>query len=131
LAGLGNIYVDEALYAAGLHPLRKANSISSRETKRLHTGIQRILREAIRNRGTTLDDASFHDAEGQPGLNASNLQVYQRAGEPCVRCGTLVERTVVGGRGTHLCPGCQQPEHSSQPDLANGQLPDMEHADGP
>lgn len=112
LAGLGNIYVDEALFAAGLHPLRKADSLSSLETGCLYTGIQRVLRQAIRNRGTTLEDASFHDAEGQPGLNAGNLQVYHRAGEPCVRCGTLVQRTVVGGRGTHLCPGCQQPERS-------------------
>jgi formamidopyrimidine-DNA glycosylase len=107
VAGLGNIYVDEALFGAGLHPRRRANSLAHTEVQRLHAAIRAVLLEAIRSRGTTLDDESFHDAEGQPGNNADNLRVYQRTGEPCRQCGAIIERGVVGGRGTHICPVCQ------------------------
>ena len=112
LSGLGNIYVDEALFVASLHPLRKSNSLSSTEVEHLHSAIRYVLGEAIRSRGTTLSDESFHDAEGQPGENAGNLRVYQRAGLACTRCGTPVRRTVVGGRGTHFCPSCQRAAHA-------------------
>ncbi len=108
LAGLGNIYTDEALYRAGLHPLRKANSLAAEETARLYAAIRSVLQQAIDNRGTTLADARYRDAEGQPGHNRDNLLVYRHAGEPCARCGTPIERTVVGGRGTHFCPHCQR-----------------------
>ena len=107
LAGMGNIYTDEALFVAGLHPLRKANTLPLAESKRLYAAIRQVLLQAIGNRGTTLADARYRDAEGRPGLNVESLRVYHRAGEPCPRCGTLIERTVVGGRGTHFCPCCQ------------------------
>lgn len=107
LAGLGNIYTDEALFIARLHPLRKANSLSPTEIEQLYAAIRHVLRQAIDNRGTTLQDARYRDAQGRPGLNVDSLHVYHRAGEPCGNCGTPIERIVVGGRGTHICPCCQ------------------------
>jgi len=108
LAGLGNIYTDEALHRAHLHPLRKATTLTGPEIARLYSAVRDVLRQAIANRGTTLQDERFRDAEGRPGRNRDNLQVYRRKGEPCLCCGTPVERTVVGGRGTHYCPSCQK-----------------------
>jgi len=108
LAGLGNIYTDEALFHAGLHPLRKANTLTADEAERLYTAIREVLHQAIANRGTTLDDARYRDAEGQPGHNRESIRVYHHTGEPCPCCGTPIERTVVGGRGTHFCPHCQE-----------------------
>jgi formamidopyrimidine-DNA glycosylase len=108
LAGLGNIYTDEALFRAGLHPQRKANTLTEGEMARLYTAIREVLHQAIGSRGTTLADARYRDAQGQPGHNRENLRVYHRAGEPCPCCGTPIERTVVGGRGTHFCPNCQK-----------------------
>lgn len=105
LAGLGNIYVDESLFRAGLHPLRPAESLCGDEVLRLHSAIQSILQEAIALRGATLRD--YQDAEGRAGSNQHFLRVYGRAGQPCVRCGQPLVRTVVGQRGTHLCPHCQ------------------------
>lgn len=108
LAGLGNIYTDEALFAAGLHPLHKANTLTPTEVERLYLAIREVLQQAIRNRGTTLPDARYRDAEGQPGNNQEYLRVYRRTGEPCPRCGTPIERVLVGQRGTHYCPNCQK-----------------------
>lgn len=108
LAGLGNIYTDEALFRAGLHPLRKASTLTTDDVSRLYTAIRGVLLEAIDNRGTTLADARYRDAEGRPGHNGENLLVYRRAGEPCPCCGAAIERIVVGGRGTHLCSHCQK-----------------------
>jgi formamidopyrimidine-DNA glycosylase len=107
LAGLGNIYADEALFAARLHPMRRVNTLSPEEIERLHAGIRQVLQQAIGNRGTTLRDARFRDAQGQAGLNGESLLAYHHTGEPCPRCGTLIERAIVGGRGTHFCPCCQ------------------------
>jgi len=107
LAGLGNIYVDEILFKARLHPLRRANTLSSKETEHLHAAIRNVLQQAIDDRGTTLSDGRYCDVEGHPGDHQHRLQVYQRAGEPCSRCGQLIERVKLGGRGTHFCPRCQ------------------------
>ncbi len=108
LAGLGNIYTDESLWRARLHPLRLANTLSREEAERLHGAIREVLREAITREGTTLDDGGYTGADGRPGRFAGQLAVYGRAGEPCPRCGTTIVRIVVGGRGTHFCPSCQQ-----------------------
>jgi formamidopyrimidine-DNA glycosylase len=105
VAGLGNIYVDEALFRAGLHPLRRADSVSEEEAGRLHAAIQEVLRAAIGRRGTTLSD--YRDAAGEPGENQMFLRVYHRHGQPCLRCGRPIERIIVGQRGTHFCPHCQ------------------------
>jgi len=108
LAGVGNIYADEALFVAGLHPLRKANTLSPTETRRLYSAIRQVLQQAIDNRGTTLTDGRYRDAQGRPGHHQESLRVYHRGGEPCLRCGTSIQRIVVGGRGTHFCPACQR-----------------------
>ena len=110
VAGLGNIYVDEALWQARLHPCRRANTLSAAETRRLHAAIVAVLQRAVDNSGTTLGtgDTNFYSVSGRRGRNADALRVFRRDGLPCPRCGTVLERTVVGQRGTHLCPRCQK-----------------------
>jgi formamidopyrimidine-DNA glycosylase len=105
IAGLGNIYADEALWLARLHPLRTVPSLQDEEIDRLFDAIQSVLRSAVERRGTSFSD--YRDGWGQPGDNQHFLQVYDRAGQPCSRCGAPIERTVVGQRGTHFCPTCQ------------------------
>jgi formamidopyrimidine-DNA glycosylase len=107
IAGLGNIYVDEALFRARLHPLRDANGLSTEEVRRLHHAIRAVLREGLTNRGTSF--SSFRDGYGASGSNQHNLRVYGRGadGAPCPRCGTPLIRLTVGGRGSHVCPRCQ------------------------
>ena len=106
IAGLGNIYVDEALHFSKLHPRRPADSLQLEETTALLKAIRRILREAIDYGGTTFD-AVYSDADGRPGRYRERLAVYRRAGEPCLTCGAPIARIVVAQRGTHLCPRCQ------------------------
>jgi formamidopyrimidine-DNA glycosylase len=112
LAGLGNIYADEALHAARLYPLRTADSLSPEEQACLYSSIRRVLGRAVAGRGTTLDDGGYQDAEGRAGAYQEELNVYRRTGEPCHSCGTPIERTIIGGRSSHFCPRCQpgQPE---------------------
>ncbi|HZO25902.1 MAG TPA: DNA-formamidopyrimidine glycosylase [Chloroflexota bacterium] len=107
LAGIGNLYADEILWEACLHPQRSVESLTTRERTRLHEAIQQILTTAIERRGTSLSD--YVDAEGEPGTNQEFLQVYGRAGLPCTRekCGRPIVRLVVAQRGTWLCPSCQ------------------------
>ena len=108
VVGLGNIYSDESLWRAEVHPLRPANSLRPAEATALHHAIQAVLSEAIAQNGTTLEDQGYVTADGQPGEFISRLAVYGRTGKPCPRCGTPVVRTVVGGRSTHFCPTCQR-----------------------
>ncbi|CAA9237655.1 MAG: Formamidopyrimidine-DNA glycosylase [uncultured Chloroflexi bacterium] len=105
VAGLGNIYVDEALFRAQLHPLRRSDTLSKEDVTRLHAAIGEALRQGIANRGTTLSD--YRDSWGTAGLNREQLLVFRRDGKPCPRCGTPIEKIRVGQRGTHLCPSCQ------------------------
>jgi formamidopyrimidine-DNA glycosylase len=105
IAGVGNIYADEALFRARLHPLRAAGSVGPREAQRLHAAVLETLQAGIDHEGSSIE--SFIDPAGQRGSFQEILNVYQRTGEPCRVCGTLVERVVVGGRGTHYCPRCQ------------------------
>ncbi len=107
LAGLGNIYVDEALFRAGVHPLRAANSLDAAESDALYHAIRYVLRRGIENGGTTFD-GTYLNVIGETGNHQEELRVYKRAGEPCYRCGAAIERIVVGGRGTHFCPQCQR-----------------------
>lgn len=107
IAGIGNIYADEALFAARIHPERKADTLTAEEIERLYDAIRQVLRQGIENSGTTL--SAYRDAEGREGRNQEVLQVSRNTGQPCPRCGTPIERTVVGGRGTYLCPRCQKP----------------------
>jgi formamidopyrimidine-DNA glycosylase len=110
LAGLGNIYADEALFAARLHPLRKADSLTPDEQAHLYQAIRQVLRSAIASRGTTLDDQGYTDANGEMGTYQERIAVYGRKGQSCPECGTLIERIVLGGRSTHFCPQCQKLE---------------------
>jgi formamidopyrimidine-DNA glycosylase len=105
IAGVGNIYADEALWRSRLHPLRAADTLSPAEVRRLHRAVRAVLRQGIANRGASFAD--YVGADGEPGENAERLAVYQRTGQPCLRCGRPISRIVVGGRSTHFCPRCQ------------------------
>jgi formamidopyrimidine-DNA glycosylase len=105
VAGLGNIYVDEVLFAAGVHPTRKANTLSREEVRTIYAATRDILSRAIQLRGTTFD--SYHDAFGEGGKFQYQLKVFARAGEPCPVCSTQILKLRVAGRGTHVCPICQ------------------------
>jgi formamidopyrimidine-DNA glycosylase len=110
LAGLGNIYADESLWRARIHPMQEAQTLTGQDIERLHDAIREVLSRAIENRGTTLRD--YRNAQDEPGENQSSLAVYQRHGRACPRCGQIIERIVVGGRGTHFCPTCQELEQA-------------------
>lgn len=106
IAGLGNIYCDEALFQARIHPQRTADTLTSSDLGRLYRAIRGVLREGIAEQGTTRSD--YVRPDGSEGSHQYSLSVSGRAGEPCVGCGTKIERLVVGGRGTYFCPRCQQ-----------------------
>jgi len=105
MAGIGNIYACEALFAAGIHPLARAGSLTARDWSRLHRHIEDILRTAIRCRGTTVRD--YLDSRGRAGTYQKRLQVYGREGESCVRCRGPVQRMTTGARSSYFCPACQ------------------------
>jgi formamidopyrimidine-DNA glycosylase len=110
IAGLGNIYVDEALWKAGIHPLRVSSSLSKKEVAALHKAIPRVLQKGLANLGTTLGSGAgnFYSVAGRRGRNADELFVFRRTGEGCTKCRTPIERIVVGQRSTHICPHCQR-----------------------
>jgi len=108
LAGIGNIYANEALARAGIHPLRAASAISARRLDRLAGAVQEVLEAALRAGGTTLDDGGFVDADGRGGYFAVELMVYGREGEACPRCGGRIARRAAGGRSVYYCPRCQR-----------------------
>jgi formamidopyrimidine-DNA glycosylase len=101
LAGLGNIYADESLNLARIHPLQRADRLTKAEARRLLASIRSVLAEGIRRNGASIDWV-YRGGDFQ-----NHFRVYQRTGQPCPRCGTPVERIVVGQRGTHFCPQCQ------------------------
>jgi formamidopyrimidine-DNA glycosylase len=105
IAGVGNIYADEALWRSRLHPLREAHTVKPADARRLHGALRDVLAEAVERRGSSVDD---YTAPGGDGSMQEHLQVYQRAGEPCDRCGRPIRRIVVGGRATHFCSWCQR-----------------------
>jgi formamidopyrimidine-DNA glycosylase len=106
IVGVGNIYASESLFLAGIHPLKPAGSIRRARWQRLTESIKRVLREAIRQGGTTLSD--FRDSEGNAGYFQVALRVYGRKGEPCRTCRATIRAQVVGGRSTFYCPKCQR-----------------------
>ncbi|MBN1595324.1 bifunctional DNA-formamidopyrimidine glycosylase/DNA-(apurinic or apyrimidinic site) lyase [candidate division FCPU426 bacterium] len=106
VAGLGNIYADEALYRAGIAPQTPGGRVWPEKITVLHTAVRAVLRQAIRFRGTSLSD--YYDPESRQGQFQDRLRVYGRQGDPCRQCGTSVLKAVVAGRGTHWCPACQR-----------------------
>lgn len=111
VAGLGNIYVDESLWEAAVHPARRANTLSETEVGSLRDAVVRLLEESIERRGTTFSD--YRDLYGRPGGNASNLRVFHRAGQPCLRCGETIQWVRAAGRGSSVCPACQPPPNGA------------------
>lgn len=107
IAGIGNIYADEALFRAMINPEKIAATMSPREVSRLYIAIREVLTEGIENKGTSIKD--YIDGEGNKGDNQNNLRVYGRDGEACVKCGKIIERKTIGGRSSHYCPKCQKP----------------------
>jgi formamidopyrimidine-DNA glycosylase len=104
-AGLGNIYVDEALYEAGIRPDTPAGMLSPAAIKRLFASSRSVLERGIENRGASFKD--YVDGQGEPGSQHMHVQVFRRTGKPCYACGSEIRRTIVGGRSTHWCPKCQ------------------------
>ena len=106
VVGLGNIYVDEVLFQSQIHPERLANSLTVKEVQSLHQAIIDILALAVAKGGSTI--RTYRNALGEDGTMQDFLQVYGKQGLPCPRCRTELIKIKVGGRGTHLCPHCQQ-----------------------
>ena len=109
VAGLGNIYADEALWEARIHPERLSDSLGEVDLEALYKAIKHVLATGVKNRGTSLGDGktNYRDVEGRSGGHREEVKAYGRAGKPCGRCGTLLEKTVVVQRGTTYCPNCQ------------------------
>lgn len=105
LAGVGNLYADEALFEAQIHPLRKAAELTSEEIKRLYQAIRKVLKRGIQHRGASVN--TYFRPGGERGKAHLAFKVARRAGELCPRCGTIIERIVVRGRGSYFCPRCQ------------------------
>lgn len=105
ISGIGNIYADESLFAAGIHPNRSGGSLSRQEIKKLHRSIRKVLRQGIELRGTTFRD--YRDAFNENGDFQDYLKVYGRHNQPCLQCGTPIQRIRLAGRSTHFCVNCQ------------------------
>ena len=110
LAGLGNIYVDEALWKAKIHPRRSSSSLTKNETAALHQAIPQVLNKGLKNMGTSLGTGkgNFYSVANRRGRNEDLLNVFRRTDLPCPRCKSPIERIVVGQRSTHICPRCQK-----------------------
>ncbi|HNS52419.1 MAG TPA: bifunctional DNA-formamidopyrimidine glycosylase/DNA-(apurinic or apyrimidinic site) lyase [Anaerolineae bacterium] len=107
LAGVGNIYADEILFCARLHPLRLASTLADHEGVKLYFSLRHVLEQAIVGHGTTLDDGGYVDSKGDRGQYQDQIAVYRRTGQPCRCCGNPIQRIVIGQRSAHFCPGCQ------------------------
>lgn len=106
IAGIGNIYADEALFEARIDPRRLGKDISAKDARALHRAIVKVLLAGVESRGASFRD--YLDADGNTGTMQMHVKVFRRTGKPCYVCGSLIERTKVGGRSTHFCPGCQR-----------------------
>ena len=113
IAGIGNIYADEALWRARLHPLRPANSLRPPDERRLHEAIRSVLAEAVERRGSSVRDYTGPMGDG---TMQGQLAVYQRTGRPCLRCGRPIRRLVIAARASHVCPWCQRLPRAARPE---------------
>ncbi|WP_339172770.1 DNA-formamidopyrimidine glycosylase [Paenibacillus sp. FSL H7-0943] len=107
IVGIGNIYVDESLHRAGIHPEDSAKALTDNQLDKLHHAIVSTLAEAVNAGGSSVK--SYVNGQGESGTYQQQLLIYGRKDQPCSNCGTMIEKTVVGGRGTHYCPNCQRP----------------------
>jgi formamidopyrimidine-DNA glycosylase len=109
IAGLGNIYADEALWESKIHPCRMASSLSDSEIRALHRAIPKVLKRGLKNLGTSLGTAktNFYSIAKHQGRNRDQLRVFRRTGWPCRRCRSIIQRIIVDQRSTHICPKCQ------------------------
>ncbi|MFU1798474.1 DNA-formamidopyrimidine glycosylase [Paenibacillus azoreducens] len=105
VVGIGNIYVDESLFRTGIHPEQLVSTLTDEQFRALHQAIVDTLREAVEVGGSSIK--SYVNGQGEMGMFQHQLKIYGRQNQPCLTCGTLIEKTVVGGRGTHFCPVCQ------------------------
>lgn len=108
IAGIGNIYANEALFEAGILPTKPANKLKDSEIKKLKEAIIKVLKEGIKYGGSSAKDEAYIKPTGEPGQYQQYFRVYQRAGEKCRKCGTVIKRMNLGGRGTFWCPKCQK-----------------------
>ena len=106
MGGMGNIYTDESLWRARIHPKRLGANLSGQEIRKLYRAVREVLTEAIRLRGSSVSD--YVDSDGNRGGFQRRHRVYRRKGEKCFRCGTLIKRAIVAGRSSYFCPGCQR-----------------------
>ena len=106
IAGIGNMYADEALFLAKIHPLTKANALSNKESRRLHRAIRHVLTQAIRNKGASID--TYKRPGGELGTAYFSFCVAHREGKPCPNCGTSIQRIPIRNRGSYFCPNCQK-----------------------
>jgi formamidopyrimidine-DNA glycosylase len=126
IVGLGNIYVDEALHMAGVHPERSANDLNRKEQELLHRAIVLTLSTAVEAGGSSIK--SYVNGQGEMGLFQHQLRAYGKTGEPCETCGSLIEKSVVGGRGTHVCPKCQKRPMNADTNKSSVTLKSYSHA---
>jgi len=105
IAGIGNIYSQEALFRAGIHPEKLSNRLFDKEIEKLYNSLRGVLQEAISHRGSSVD--TYVDLEGEEGKYGQHLKVYGRKGKKCLRCGEIIKKINLGGRGTYFCPHCQ------------------------
>ncbi len=110
ISGIGNIYADEALWSASIHPLRKAESLTATESARLLASARDVMSRALAQGGTSFDSL-YVNVNGESGYFSRDLAAYGRLGEPCFRCGTMIVKGVIGGRSSHWCPRCQWAKH--------------------
>jgi formamidopyrimidine-DNA glycosylase len=115
LAGIGNIYADEALWRARLHPLRRVSSLKPPDERALYVAIRDVLSEAVDRRGSSVDDYTAPEGDGEM---QEHLRVYGRTGQPCLRCGRPIRRITLGARGTHFCSWCQRLPKADRTDAA-------------
>jgi len=108
IAGIGNMYADEILFAAKIHPLRRAKDITLEEIDRIFEATHQVLKAAIKNKGATMEDGAFHLPSGEIGQAQFQFQVAHRGGMPCPTCSTPIQRLPLRGRGTYFCPLCQR-----------------------
>jgi formamidopyrimidine-DNA glycosylase len=106
IAGMGDIYSEEILFASKVHPLRLSKTLKEEEIKKIHQNIKKVLKAAIKHHGSSVE--YYVDACGRPGNYVKQHKVYQKEGKKCPRCGSVIKRIKVGGRSAHFCPRCQK-----------------------